>query len=162
MTASTAVADERVGRQVVITRTFDALRARVFAAWSKAEHLNHWFGPNGFSLPVCHVDFRVGGAITLTMRSRDGEEFRSRGKFVEIVEPERIVLESALLDDRDQPRFEDRNVVTFEERDGRTTVTVVASVVKLYDPAATAALDGMAEGWKQTLDRLETHIADIR
>jgi uncharacterized protein YndB with AHSA1/START domain len=162
MTASTAVADERVGRQVVITRTFDAPRALVFAAWSKAEHLKHWFGPKGFTLPVCDADFRIGGAITLTMRSPDGEEFRSRGRFVEIVAPERIVFESALLDDRDQPRFEDRNVVTFEERDGRTTVTVVASVVKLYDPAAAAALDGMAEGWKQTLDRLATHIADIR
>jgi uncharacterized protein YndB with AHSA1/START domain len=162
MTASTATADERVGRQVVITRTFDAPRALVFEAWSKAEHLKHWFGPTGFTLPTCAVDFRLGGAITVCMRSPDGEEFWSKGSFREIVVPERIVLETALLDDHDQPRFEDRTVVTFEERGGKTLVTVVASVTKLYDPTAAGAIDGMKEGWTQTLDHLETYLVEIR
>lgn len=162
MTTSTAATDQRVVRQVVLTRTFDAPRSLVFEAWSKAEHLKHWFGPKGFTLPACAVDFRIGGAITLTMRSPEGEEFRSRGTFREIVVPERIVLESALLDDHDQPRFEDRNVVTFEERDGKTVVTVVASITKLHDPTAAGAIDGMEEGWTQTLDRLATYLAEIR
>ena len=162
MSPGTAAADQRVGKQVVITRTFDAPRALVFEAWSTAEHLKHWFGPKGFTLPTCEIDFRIGGAVTLTMRSPEGEEFRSRGTFVEIVALERIVLETALLDDHDQPRFEDRNVVTFEERSGKTVVTVVASIVNLYDPTAAGALDGMEAGWTETLDRLATYLTEIR
>ncbi len=149
-------------RQVVITRVFDAPRELVFAAWSTPEHLKHWFGPTGFTLPTCEMDFRVGGAMTVCMRSPDGEEFWSKGTFREIVAPERLVLESALLDDHGKPRFEDRNVVTFAERDGKTTVTVAASIVKLYDPTAAGAIEGMEEGWKQTLDRLAAHLAAMR
>ena len=96
------------------------------------------------------------------MRSPDGEEFWSKGSFREIVVPERIVLETALLDGHDQPRFEDRTVVTFEERGGKTLVTVVANVTKLYDPTAAGAIDGMKEGWTQTLDHLEAYLVEIR
>jgi len=162
MTASTAAADQRVGRQVVITRAFDAPRGLVFEAWSKADHLKHWFGPKGFTVPTCELDFRIGGAITVCMRSPDGEEFWSKGTFREIVVPERIVLETALMDDQDQPRFEDRTVVTFAERGRKTLVTVVASVTRLYDPTAAGAIDGMKEGWTQTLSRLVTYLAEIR
>src|ERR1700736_3601618 len=154
MSPGTAAADQRVAKQVVITRTFDAPRLLVFDAWSKAEHLKHWFGPKGFTLPTCDIDFRIGGAVTLTMRSPAGEEFRSRGTFVEIVVPERIVLETALLDEHDQPRFEDRSFVTFEERGDKTVVRVAASIVNLYDPTAAGAIDGMEAGWTETLDRL--------
>jgi len=96
------------------------------------------------------------------MRAPDGEEYRSKGTFREIVVPERIVFESALLDDRGKPRFEDRNVVTFSERHGKTLVTVTASVTKLYDPTAAGALDGMEQGWMETLDRLEPYLVEIR
>jgi uncharacterized protein YndB with AHSA1/START domain len=148
-------------RQVVIMREFDAPRALVFAAWSNAEHLKHWFAPKGFTIPVCEIDFRPGGAVTLCMRSPDGEDFWSKGTFREIVVPERIVLESALLDDEGKPRFEDRNIVSFTERDGKTLVIVTASVTKLYDPTAASALDGMEQGWRETLDRLEPYLVEI-
>ena len=159
MTASSAGIDGTVVKTVVITRVFDAPRALVFEAWSKREHLMQWFGPKGFSLPACDIDFRVGGALTVTMRSPDGEEFRSRGTFREIVVPERIVLESALLDENDRPRFEDRNIITFAEHRGQTTVTVEANIIKLHDPSAVGAIEGMEEGWNQTLDRLSAHLA---
>jgi uncharacterized protein YndB with AHSA1/START domain len=160
MTASSAEGiDGTVVKTVVITRVFDAPRALVFEAWSKREHLLQWFGPKGFSLPTCDIDFRVGGALTVTMRSPDGEEFRSTGTFREIVVPERIVLESALLDENERPRFEDRNIITFAEHRGKTTVTVEANIIKLHDPSAVGAIEGMEEGWNQTLDRLAAHLA---
>ena len=156
MSASTA---EPNVKTVVITRVLDAPRMLVFEAWSKREHLVNWFGPSGFTLPTCDIDFRVGGALTVRMRSPDGEEFWSKGTFREIVVPERIVLESALLDENGQPRFEDRNVISFAERDGKTVITVEANIVKLYDPTAAGAIDGMDEGWNQTLDRLAAYLA---
>ena len=148
-------------RQVVIMRAFDAPRALVFDAWSKAEHLKHWFAPKGFDIPACEIDFQPGGAFTLCMRAPDGEEYWSKGTFREIVVPERIVFESALLDDAGKPRFEDRNIVSFTERDGKTLVIVTASVTTLYDPTATGALDGMEQGWRETLDRLEPYLVTI-
>lgn len=156
MPASTATTADR---QVVITRTFDAPRALVFEAWSKPEHLKHWFGPTGFTLPVCEMDFRAGGVMNVVMRAPDGQEFRSNGRFREIVAPERIVMEGALLGDDGKPQFEDRNTVTFEERSGKTIVTVTAQVIKIHDPRAAAGIEGMEQGWNETLDRLEAYIA---
>ncbi len=159
MPARTAAPADPIERQVVITRTFDAPRALVFEAWSKPEHLKHWFGPRGFSLPVCEMEFRPGGPLNVVMRAPDGQEHRSNGTFREIVAPGRIVMESALLGDDGKPQFEARNIITFEEHGGKTVVTVTAQVVKIHDPRAAGGLDGMTEGWKQTLDRLEAYIA---
>jgi uncharacterized protein YndB with AHSA1/START domain len=158
-TSDTTVA--KAPRQVVIMREYDAPRALVFEAWSKAEHLKHWFAPKGFDVPTCEIDFRPGGDFTLCMRAPGGKEYWSKGTVREIAVPERIVLESALLDDEGKPRFEDRNVVSFTERDGRTLVIVTASVTKLYDPTATDALDGMEQGWRETLDRLESYLGTV-
>jgi uncharacterized protein YndB with AHSA1/START domain len=160
MSTSTTAAAKTL-RQVVIMREFDAPRALVFEAWSKAEHLKQWFGPKGFDIPACAIDFRPGGALSLCMRAPDGEEFWSKGTFREIVVPERIVLESALLDEAGRPRFEVRNIVSFTERDGKTLVIVTASVTKLYDPTAAGALDGMEQGWRETLDRLESYLVTV-
>jgi uncharacterized protein YndB with AHSA1/START domain len=162
VTASTAAPAQPIVKQVVITRTFDAPRSLVFEAWSTPAHMKNWFGPAGFTLPICEMDFRAGGSVRVCMRSPDGEEFWSKGTFREIVVPERIVMESALLDDKGKPRFEDRNIVTFAERGGKTVVTVTANILKIHDPTAASAIDGMEEGWNQTLDRLATYLATKR
>lgn len=58
-------------REVTITRVFDAPRATVFRAWTDADRLAQWWGPKGFTNPVCEIDARVGGAIRIHMRSPD-------------------------------------------------------------------------------------------
>ena len=156
MSASTAEPNRQNSRDHPRSRRAAHARLRSLV---EARTLVNWFGPSGFTLPTCDIDFRVGGALTVRMRSPDGEEFRSKGTFREIVVPERIVLESALLDENGQPRFEDRNIISFAERDGKTVITVEANIVKLYDPTAAGAIDGMDEGWNQTLDRLAAYLA---
>jgi uncharacterized protein YndB with AHSA1/START domain len=64
---------------------------------------------------------------------------------------------NAPMDDGNHPRFE--NTVTFAEHGGKTTLTLHASVVEIFDPTAAASLDGMEEGWRQTLDRLAEYLA---
>jgi uncharacterized protein YndB with AHSA1/START domain len=66
---------------------------------------------------------------------------------------------SAPMDDENHPRFEVFNTVTFAEHSGKTMLTLRASVVEVFDPTAAASLDGMEEGWKQTLDRLAEYLA---
>ena len=74
---------------LVIERVFDAPRELVWKAWTEAERFARWYGPKGFTLPVCEMDLRVGGRVLLCMRSPDGKDLWYTGAFKEIVPPER-------------------------------------------------------------------------
>ena len=66
-------------RELVITRIFDAPRELVFQAWTDPEHLKKWWGPHGFTNPVCDVDLRLGGRWSILMRGPDGTEYPCGG-----------------------------------------------------------------------------------
>ena len=139
---------------LVITRVFDAPRSLVFAAWTDSKHLAQWWGPRDFTNPRCEVDARPGGIIRIDMCGPDGTIYPMTGTFDEIVEPERIVMTNvAIADDAGNPLLEVRNTITFVEANGKTALTMTAHVIKAT-PEAAFALDGMEEGWKQTLERL--------
>jgi len=146
---------------LVITRVLDAPRGLVFTLWTDVKHLAQWWGPRGFTNPVCELDVRVGGAIRIHMRAPDGRTHAMTGVFREIVAPERLVFIIAVPDENGKPLFEILNTVLFEDVGGRTRLTLRASVT-----AATAAaapyLAGMDKGWNQTLDRLAERAAAVR
>lgn len=146
---------------LVITRVFDAPRALVFKAWTDPKHVAQWWGPHGFTNPVCELDVRVGGAIRIDMRGPEGTVYPMTGTYREVVEPDRLVFASAALDEDGTPMFEVMTTVTFSERGGRTTLTVQAQVVKTTAKAA-PYLAGMEEGWTQSLERFASHIARTR
>jgi uncharacterized protein YndB with AHSA1/START domain len=82
-----------------------------------------------------------------------------KGVFREIVEPERLVFTtSAFEDEEGNPQLEDLTTVTFVDHEGKTKLTLHAVVVKAA-PAVEGALEGMEEGWNQSLDRLTEHLA---
>jgi len=139
-----AVVTKSTARELVITRIFDAPRALVFEAWTKPEHLVHWFGPNGFTLPVCEMDFRVGGSYRLCMRASDGWEHYSHGVYREIVPAERIVWTSYF---DDVPGSEILTTVTFAEHDGKTQLTV--NQTYSFESDSTR---GAPQGWTETLE----------
>jgi uncharacterized protein YndB with AHSA1/START domain len=145
--------------ELILTRVLDAPRALVFKAWTDPKHLAQWWGPNGFTNPVCEVDLRPGGALLIHMHGF-GVTYPMKGTFHEIVEPERLVFTASAVDDAGTAYLEVLNTVTFAERDGKTTLTLTARVVKT-GPGATDALAGMDEGWNQSLDRLATHVAGM-
>src|SRR3979490_556472 len=72
---------------VSLTRRIAASPEFVFRAWIDAKHLAEWWGPKGFTNPVCEADPRVGGAIRIHMRSPDGTVYPMTGRFVEIDRP---------------------------------------------------------------------------
>ncbi len=146
---------------LVITRVFDAPRELVFKVWTDPKHMAQWWGPKGFTNPVCELDARPGGAIRIDMRGPDGVTYPMGGVFHEIVEPERLVFTaSAFQDEEGNPQLEVLNTVTFAELGGKTKLTLQAVVVKSA-PAVAAALAGMEEGWRQSLDRLAEHLANM-
>ena len=145
--------------KVVLTRTYSAPRALVFKAWTDAKMLARWWGPMGFSNPVCELDVEPGGAIKIVMRGPDGTVYPMTGLFREVVAPERLVFVCyAHPDDAGLHRLEVVNTVTFAERAGKTTITVQSVVVQAL-PGTEAALAGMETGWTQSLDRLAGLVA---
>src|SRR6266511_3490186 len=79
-------------REIAMTRVFNAPRSLVFDAWTRPGLITRWLGVRaGWSLPVCEIDLRVGGAYRFVWRGPDGTEMGMVGVYREIVPPERIV-----------------------------------------------------------------------
>ena len=85
--------------QFVITRVFDASRERVWEAFTKPEHLQHWWGPKGFTMRTIKLDLRPGGMFHYSMRSPDGKEMWGKFAYREIAPPERLVFVTSFSDE---------------------------------------------------------------
>jgi uncharacterized protein YndB with AHSA1/START domain len=159
MTTRTNLATKSREWGLVITRTINAPRELVYKAWIDQKLMAKWWGPNGFTNPVCELDVRPGGAIRIDMRGPDGTVYPMKGVFREIKQPERLVFTSnALEDEKGDPQLENLNTIALVGLGKKTKITVQVDVVKSM-PAAEKALSGMEEGWKQSLDRLEKLLA---
>lgn len=143
---------------LVLTRVFDAPRKLVFQAWTETKHLAQWWGPNGFTNPVCEMDARVGGKISIHMRAPNGVVYPMSGVIEEIDEPNRLVFLTSALDEQGNSMFDVRNTATFAERHGKTELTLQARVISTT-AVAPQYLKGMEAGWTQSLDRLAAHVS---
>jgi uncharacterized protein YndB with AHSA1/START domain len=142
-------------REITITRVFDAPRAVVFEAWIDPAQLREWWGPKGFTNPVCEFDPRVGGAIRIHMRAPDGNVHPMKGEVREIVPPERLVFTNIAVDAAGNPIINGLTTVTFVEEGRKTRLTVHTRGTAVVDYAA-AYLQGMEMGWTMSIDKLET------
>lgn len=159
MDARNSPAREPAERELVITRVLDAPRALVFRAWTDPKQVAQWWGPHGFTNPVCELDVRPGGAILIHMRGPDGVVYPDKGVFHEIEEPGRLVFISGAVENEEgNPQLEVLNTVTFSDLGSKTTLTMHARVLKAT-PEVAGALAGMEEGWSQSLDRLAEQLA---
>ncbi len=138
---------------LVVARAFPARRSVVFQAWTSAEHLRRWFCPAGYSVPEARVEFRVGGVFEVCMRSPQGTDHWTRGRFTEILADERLVVDMQAGGAEGPPLFRAFTVVTFADAEGGTRMEVTQTYT-LFDPAAAAMVAGAPQGWAQTLDRL--------
>jgi uncharacterized protein YndB with AHSA1/START domain len=143
-------------RELAFTRVFNARRQRVFDAWTKPEHLVRWYGCHSSSLIVCEVDLRVGGSYCFVARMTDGTEHALSGVYRDIVPPERLVFTQRFNDD---PNKEALVALLFEERNGKTTMTMTALYRSAEDRQAVLDI-GVARGMTETLDRLAALLAD--
>ena len=144
-------------REIVITRVVDAPRRLVFEVYTSPKHLPRWMlGPEGWSMPVCEIDLRPGGAWHFVWRQTDGTEMRMRGVYQEIVAPERLVSSESW--GGDWP--ETINTLILTEAHGKTTIT--QSVLYPSKEARDAALKtGMQAGMGLSFDRLAAYLATI-
>jgi uncharacterized protein YndB with AHSA1/START domain len=148
-------------REVHITRIFDAPRELVLDAWTNPKHMAQWWGPHGFTNPVCKMDARPCGSLYIVMRGPDGVEFPMSGIFKEVKKPERIVF-SAQAEDKDgRPLLESVTTVTFDDVEGKTRLTLHSRAVGIA-PEAPGMLEGMEAGWTQSIERLAVLISQLR
>ncbi|MDP3897793.1 MAG: SRPBCC domain-containing protein [Mesorhizobium sp.] len=134
-------------------RMLDAPRELVFRAWTSAACVAAWWGPHGFSIPLCEVDPRPGGRFAVHMRGPDGTLYPGGGVFLEIAAPELLAFTSTLTGGNGRVLIDAVNTVSFEDLGPRTKMTLDARVVSAARQAA-GSLAGMEEGWTQSLERL--------
>lgn len=101
-------------REFFHTRLIEAPRERVFAALADPARLARWWGPDGFTSTIEVFEFRPGGSWRLVMHGPDGTDYPNRSVFLEVAEPERVVLEHM--------GHHFFLTITFEDQGGRTLV----------------------------------------
>jgi uncharacterized protein YndB with AHSA1/START domain len=146
---------------LIITRLVDAPRELLFELWTEPRHVEKWWGPNGFTNPVCELSVRAGGAMRIHMRGPDGTVYPMTGIYQEVVAPERLVYSAAALDESGRPLFEVLHTLTFYAKGNNTRLTLAVRIIKTT-PAAARYLNGQSQGWSESLDRLATHIKAVR
>ena len=138
LSAGSSGTTESAERVLVIERIFDAPPSLVFKAWTDPKQVAQWWGPKGFTNPVCEMDARPGGAIRIVMRAPDGAEHPIAGVFREVVEPKRLVFTSVAVDAAGNPIIDGLTTVTFAEHGGKTKLTLHRSAVALNGVAVSS------------------------
>ncbi len=154
---------------MIITRVFDAPRELVWKAWTESKYAMQWWGPKGFTAPVCEIDFRVGGKFHFCMRLPDGQEFWTGGEYHEIILYERIAFSMYFSNSNgdkvdaselgiDHQAIEGiHDVITFENLgNGQTKVTFTGN-----ETMEDATNSGQLEGLNQSFDKFAGVLAEL-
>jgi uncharacterized protein YndB with AHSA1/START domain len=159
--------------EFTVERTLKAPRRLVWEAFTRAEHLVHWWGPKGFALDVVALDVRPGGLFHYKMTGAAGVMW---GRFVyrELDPPARMTYVSSFSDPSgglarapfsEKWPLETLNVMTFEEKDGATRMLLRATPMT-EDADERAAFLGhfasMRGGFGATFDQFDVYLADLQ
>lgn len=145
-------------REIVVTRVFDAPREMVFDAWTDRHQVGCWYGPHGFTTTTHEMDVRPGGVWRYTMHGPDGVDYENTIVYVEVVRPERLVMNQSAADAPGQ--FQ--KIVVFEEEQGKTRLTLRVAFESAAQRDMVVEKFHAVEGAKQTLERLQLHLAESR
>lgn len=142
-------------RELIITRTFDAPRALVWAAFTDPKHVPNWqTGPEGTTMPVCEIDLRPGGSWRYVWRNVRGRETEARGVYREVDPPKRFVFVTNANGE------EQTTTTTFAEENGCTTVTTAMLL------ASTTSLERTLQyarfGTETNYAHLDGYLASLR
>jgi uncharacterized protein YndB with AHSA1/START domain len=135
---------------LVIRRTFDSPRDKVWEVWSDPDQAKAWWGPKGFTLPFVEMDQRPGGKWRAQMRSPDGKDLWQHGVYREIAAPEKTVY-TFIWDS--EPQHEMLVTVVFIARGNKTEMTFTQAGFRSPDEKA-----GHEDGWNQTFDRFAAYL----
>lgn len=157
--------------EFVITRVLDAPREVVWAAWTQAERLAHWWGPKGCKIRIAKLDVRPGGMFHYTMSFKAGPVWWGRFLYREITAPERIVFVNSFSDasggmtrapfSQTCP-LEMLIDVTFSEQSAKTVLTLRSTPINATEEenrTFAGMFDSMRQGFGGTFDQLAAYLA---
>lgn len=137
---------------VTLEREFAAPPDAVFGAWTEVDALKEWYGPDGFSITVIAMDFRVGGSFRFTMHGPDGTDYPNRIVYREIVRGARLAYRHDSDIDEDPAAFE--VVVTFAAAGAGGTLLTMRSTFSSIEARNAVMKFGAVELGMQTLEKL--------
>lgn len=154
-----------------ITRVFHASLSRVWQAWSDADQLGQWWGPQGCTVETHRFEFRPGGFFHYAMQFADAPTMWGRFNYREIVAAERIVWLNSFANEHcgiarapfsEICPLEIENSVTFAEQNGITTVRLRAipfGETEAENRYFEELRPSLAQGYGGTLEQLADHLA---
>ncbi len=146
-------------REIVLTRLFDAPPRLVFDAMTKPEHVRRWWGclDERYSVPVCEIDLRPGGAWRYVGRGPEGE-YAFHGVYREIAAPERLVYTEIF-----EPFPDVESVVTqVLTKEGNKTRLTVSCMYPSQEVRDMVLKTGMEHGAGISYDRLEDLVKELQ
>ena len=136
--------------EIVLTRTFDAPRALVFTTMTDPALIPKWWGPRAYTTTVDKMDVRPGGEWRFVNGMPDGRQTAFHGVYREIAPPSRLVY---TFEWEGLPGHVSTETITFDERNGRTTLTNTVRFDSVEDRDGMLR-SGMEKGATETMDRL--------
>ncbi|GGD60629.1 SRPBCC family protein [Paenibacillus nasutitermitis] len=164
------MAENKTESELFITRVFDAPRETVFKAWTEADRLAQWWGPQGYALEVEKLELFPGGQFLGCQRSPEGHVMWGKFMYKEIIAPEKLVFIQSFSDEKGNTirapfsetwPLEVSNHLTFSEEDGKTTLTLSGGPYQASEDER-AAYESMRphiqQGLMGTLDQLDAYL----
>jgi uncharacterized protein YndB with AHSA1/START domain len=148
-------ANDKANRELMIERLLDAPRELVWKVWTDPEHIKNWWGPDGFTNTIHKMEVKPNGEWEFIMHGPDGTDFKNKHIFLEIVEPEKIVLKHVTA-----PKF--TITATFIEQGNKTLMkwhSLFESAEQLAQVVKAFKAD---EGMKQNVNKLEKYLSQLQ
>jgi uncharacterized protein YndB with AHSA1/START domain/predicted enzyme related to lactoylglutathione lyase len=157
--------------EIVITRVYDAPRELLWEAWTEPERIMRWWGPKNFTSPAYKIDLTVGGEYIGAMKGPDGKLYWSKGFYLEIYAPERLIMTDSFADENGNivpasyygmgPGWPKEMLVTltFEANRGKTGMTIRHSGLEGVPDKDRA---NMEQGWNEQLDKLADYLNETQ
>lgn len=139
---------------LVLERVVDVPPALVWEAWTKPEHLRHWFTPKPWTVAHCEVDLRPGGIFRTVMRGSDGEEHDAAGCYLEVVPQQRLIWTDALLPGYRPSANPFFTAIVELEPSGKGTRYTATAIHRDEDGRKKHEEMGFHQGWGTVLDQL--------
>ncbi|HLA96206.1 MAG TPA: SRPBCC domain-containing protein [Pyrinomonadaceae bacterium] len=153
--------------EIVITRQFNAPRDLVWKVWNEPEHIEKWFGPEGFSTRVKSMDFRQGGKWEYVMIGPDGAEYPCSGIYLEIEPIEKVVSTDEFGEeyternpDMSMPKI--TSVTTLFEDHGTSTRVVIKTLHATAEDRKKHEAMGVEAGWNSSFEKMDAYLAEVQ
>ncbi|MEP6763243.1 MAG: SRPBCC domain-containing protein [Gemmatimonadaceae bacterium] len=141
---------------IVITRMFDAPRVVVFEAWTKSEHVAHWWDPTGTPLAVCEIDLRPNGSFRWVNSGPNGEAHAFSGTYAEIDAPEKLIFVVHMFPNSANPV----TTLEFTDNGNQTELTITMACANKHDRDMLLQMR-VDEGTARTLENLASYLPSV-